>query len=57
VDPAGPGEVLPSVLFEVPVRGWTGQYVVRVDDDAGRGVIGECDESDNEIRGSAELCP
>jgi hypothetical protein len=57
VDGTSAGDVLPSVVFDVKVKDWTGEYVIRVDDDGSRGAVGECYEDDNEIRGAAEICP
>ena len=52
------GEVAVSGVFEVPVSKWTGEYLIRVDDDGlGLGVLGECYEDDNELQGTANLCP
>ncbi|MEZ4234973.1 MAG: PQQ-binding-like beta-propeller repeat protein [Myxococcota bacterium] len=51
------GEVETAVTFEVSVADWTGEYLVRLDDDGTHGSLGECDEGDNEIRGSADVCP
>jgi hypothetical protein len=51
------GEVQEAIVFDVALADWTGDYVVRLDDDGAGGAIGECYEDDNELVGSEAVCP